>query len=241
MHQKRLALVCAQSYFRRMKRILCISALCLLCAAPLLRAQDAASAAAAASRQEAEENYNTLKGHVDDLLQGQADMNRRLEALAKDIADLRIEMSKPTGNYASQEDLKTLAQAVQEIDKKREADKELILKEMEKLAKVVSAPPPTHPHDKPPKSHPQDSENGNGSRSTSTSGGTGEHDQTGFYYVIKSGDTLSLIAQAYREQGIKVSTPQIVEANPNVNPAKLLVGTKIFIPAPKGSVLHDSK
>ncbi len=50
----------------------------------------------------------------------------------------------------------------------------------------------------------------------------------------KKDDTLSLIAQAYREQqGIKVTTKQIADANPNVNPAKLHVGMKIFIPAPK--------
>jgi LysM repeat protein len=217
-----------------MKRIFCFSALCLLCAAPFSRAQDAAtSAAAAASKQEAEENYNSLKGHVDDLIAAQADFNRRLEALAKDLADLRIEMTKPSANYANQDDLKALTQAVQEIDKKREADKDLILKEMEKLAKVVSAPPPVRDHVRTPK-HNSDSEAGSNSGNTTKDAG----DQTGFNYVIKNGDTLSLIAQAYREQGIKVTTKQIAEANPNVNPAKLLVNTKIFIPAPKGSVLH---
>ena len=230
-----------------MKRIVCFSALCLLSSAMLMRAQDTTTplpsspansgntAAAIASRQEAEENYNTLKGHVDDLIQGQADLDKRIQSLEKDIADLRMQMSKPTANnYASQESLKALADAVQEIDKKREADKELILKELEKLGKLVAgAPPMSHEsfHDSTSSIRRNSSEE--------SSAPVSHGDQPGFYYVIKSGDTLSLIAQAYREQGIKVTTHQIAEANPNVNPAKLLVGTKIFIPAPKGSVLKN--
>ncbi|HZV34477.1 MAG TPA: LysM peptidoglycan-binding domain-containing protein [Verrucomicrobiae bacterium] len=221
-----------------MKRFVCLSALGLLCFAPLLRAQDATTAAAAATRQEAEENYNNLKGHVDDLIAAQESLEKRIQMLEKDIADLRLEMSKPSANYASQDELKELAKAVQEIDKKREADKELILKEIEKLAKVVSAPPPTHIREKPPKAHHSESgTEGNSAPPITSDGG----DQTGFYYEIKSGDTFSLIAQAYREQGIKVYAHQIAEANPNVNPAKLLVGTKIFIPAPKGSSPKNPK
>ena len=213
-----------------MKRIVYFSAVCLLlhAGAPASRADDPAiSAAAAASKQEAEENYNALKGHVDELIAAQEDMQKHLQALSKEIADLRAEVSKPNGNYASQDDLKALSQALQEMDKKREADKDLILKEMEKLAKAVSAPPPSRGNSRPP---PSDS-------GTSTP----NPDQNGYYYTIKRDDTLSLIAQAYREQGIRVSTKQIVDANPNVNPAKLVVGMKIFIPAPKGSVLKPIK
>jgi Skp family chaperone for outer membrane proteins len=220
-----LALATAQSYFRSMKRICFFSAVCLLSLAPLARAQDAATAAAVASRQEAEENYNTLKGHVDDLVAARDDQAKQIQSLRKDIEDLRLQMSKPSGNYASQDDLKHLAAAVQDLDKKREADKELILKDMEKLGQAVAAPIPTTPHGN---SHPVVADPG-------TSAGPVSHDdQNGFYYTIKKDDTLSLIAQAYREQqGIKVTTKQIQEANPNVNPAKLKVGMKIFIPAPK--------
>ena len=217
-----LALVAAQSYFRRMKRIVYFFAACLLlharaCLASAGRMIHATAAAAAvASKQEAEENYNTLKGHVDELIAAQEDMQKHLQALSKEIADLRAEMSKPSGNYASQDDLKALSQALQEMDKKREADKDLILKEMEKLAKAVSAPPPSHGNPRPPPSE------------SGTS--TPNVDQNGYYYTIKRDDTLSLIAQAYREQGIRVSTKQIVDANPNVNPAKLVSRNEDFHP-----------
>jgi LysM repeat protein len=220
-----LALRNPQSYFRRMKRICRFTAFCLLAFAPLLRGQELnPNSPPPASREEAAENYNTLKGHVDDLLAAQADQLKQIQDLKKDLEELRQQISKPNGNYASQDDLKQLADAIRELDKKREADKELILKEMEQLGKTVSGPLPTHTSIKPVVSDP-------GSGATSSPG----PDQNGFYYTIKKDDTLSLIAQAYREQGVKVTSKQIADANPNVNPAKLHVGVKIFIPAPKGS------
>ena len=140
-----------------------------------------------------------------------------------------MQSSKPNGNFATQDDLKQLATAVQEIDKKREADKDLILKEMEKLGQAVTGQPT---HTSTP--HPNNQNTGN---SNSGAPPAANPDQTGFYYTIKKDDTLGLVAQAYREQGVKVSVKQIVDANPNLNPAKLRVGMKIFIPAPKGTTL----
>jgi TolA-binding protein len=220
-----LALTTAQTYFRSMKRIYCFSVVCLLGLAPLLRAQDSTgSAAAVASREEAQENYNTLKGHVEDMLAAQADQAKQIQSLRKEIEELRLQMSKPSSDYATAEDLKQLASAVQELDKKREADKELILKEMEKLGQAVSAPI-GHSTSKPLPMDPV------------SNSGNPPGDQNGFYYTIQKNDSLSLIAQAYREQqGLKVTGTQIAAANPNVNPAKLHVGAKIFIPAPKGFV-----
>jgi LysM repeat protein len=49
---------------------------------------------------------------------------------------------------------------------------------------------------------------------------------------VQKGDTLPAIAKAYREQGVKVTTAQIIKANPNVDPNKLFIGKKIFIPDP---------
>jgi len=208
-----------------MKRICRFSTICLLAFAPLLRGQELnPNTAAAASREEAAENYNTLKGHVDDLLAAQADQMKQIQELKKELENLRQQASKPAGNYASQEDLKQLADAIRELDKKREADKELILKEMEQLGKAVSAPEPSRGGSRPVAAEP-------GPRASST----GNSDQNGFYYTIKKDDTLGLIAKAYRDQGVKVTIKQIVDANPNVNPDKLHVGMKIFIPAPNGS------
>src|SRR4051812_33365451 len=123
-----------------MKRFSFWSIICLLCVAPIARAQ------APVASQEIEENYKILKGHVEDMLASQADQQKRISALAREISELRDQQSKHTGNYATQEDLSQLAKSVQEIDRKREADKELILKEIAKLGKTIASTPlpPSH-------------------------------------------------------------------------------------------------
>ena len=56
--------------------------------------------------------------------------------------------------------------------------------------------------------------------------------RSGYEYSIQRNDNLSIIAKAYRDQGIKVTTDQILKANPGLDPKNLKVGQKIFIPAP---------
>jgi LysM repeat protein len=56
--------------------------------------------------------------------------------------------------------------------------------------------------------------------------------QSGYEYSIQRNDNLSIIAKAYRDQGIKVTTDQILKVNPGLDPKNLKVGQKIFIPAP---------
>jgi LysM repeat protein len=207
-----------------MKRISAFSIICLLCAVSLVRGQE--NAAAALSPQEIEENYKSLKGHVQDMIDAQAAQDKRLQAMAREIAELRDQMSKPTGNYATQEELKRLADVVQEIDRKRVEDKEAIIKEIAKLGKTLAATPVHTPPSKPIVTEPVAAPKG---------------DETGFTYQVKPGDALSIIAQAYREQGVKVTVSQILAANPGLDATKLKSGQKIFIPAPKSAVAKNSK
>lgn len=179
-----------------------------LCSLPFgLRAQDAAT----------EERLNKLNGYVQDLLEDKANQHRQLESLAREVQSLREQMSKPTGNYASQEDLRRLAEAIKEIDEKREADKKLILKEIENLAKLFRSPP------SPPRS---------GERPSRPSE-TGNRNERGYEHIVSPGDTLSTISQAFREKGIKVSVDQILKANPGLVPERMQVGQKLWIPEPK--------
>jgi len=128
-------------------------------------------------------------------------------------------MNQPAANdNASVDDLKKLALQVQEIDKKRQADNEQILKAIEKLGKASSG---STGH----KSSP--------AVSTTTSPETTTLDAPkGYYYPIAAGDTVAAIAKAYRAQGVKVTTAQILAANPGLNPNSLIVGKKIWIPDP---------
>jgi regulator of replication initiation timing len=52
----------------------------------------------------------------------------------------------------------------------------------------------------------------------------------GFYHVVEKGETLTLICQAYRDKGVKVTVADIRKAN-SLGPKNVLqVGQKLFIP-----------
>jgi len=188
-----------------MKRIsFLLIGLTLATLTPTVRAQDAAT----------EERLNKLNGLVQDLVEDKANMKKQIDVLAKEITSLREQGSRAP-SAASAEDLRKLAEKIQEIDHKREADKELILKEIEKLAKTLK--------DGRPRLTPTPANSGSGTAAPA---------DKGYEYVVQTGDTLSAIVTAYREQGVKITVEDILKANPGLKATSLSVGKKIFIPAP---------
>lgn len=164
----------------------------------------------------AQQQIDKLSGQIQDLLDAQGVLTKRMEALEKEVNDLRDKLNQPgASDIASADDLKKLAAQVQEIDKKRQADNEQILKALEKLAKgggISSHKPAPVSNDTPAPSP--------GSK------------QKGYDYTIAAGDTISAVAKAYAAQGVKVSVDQIMAANPGLDAKKLFVGQKIFVPDP---------
>lgn len=187
-----------------MKRIWFLSTALLLAGAPAMPAQDAAT----------QERLDKLSGQIEDLVAGQKEQQKQIQAILKEVENLREQSAKPTVAYASQEDLKNVAEAVKEVDRKRLEDFEKIRTELQKLGRTISqaAPPP---------------------RRTPPTETTDKTSDKGFEYIVKKGDTLSLIVQAYRENNIKITTDQVLKANPGLKPEKMHVGQKIFIPAPQ--------
>lgn len=180
----------------------------LVFAVSLARAQDSAT----------QDQIDQINGKIQDLTDAQAVQDKRIDALEKEIGDLS-DKSSQSGAAASPDDLKKLAEQVQEIDKKRQDDNARILKELERLDRSLGVAPPSH------QAAPSTS-------ATSTDVATSSGSQKGYDYVIQDKDTLSAIARAYRAKGIKVTTDQILKANPGLDPKNLIVGKKIFIPAP---------
>ena len=179
-------------------------------------------AAARAQNAATQQQIDELNGRIQNLQDMQAVQGKRIEALEKEISDLRDKASQaPAVAPASGDDLKKLADQVQEIDRKRQEDRELILKEIEKLAKVSGSQAPSR---KPPQALATPVAD------NPTPAAPGP--QKGYDYTIQRGDTLLAIAKAYRDQGIKVTTDQILKANPGLDAKSLIVGKKIFIPAP---------
>ena len=92
--------------------------------APRVSAQDAAT----------QDQIDKLTGQIQDILDAQAEQGKRIDALEKKISDMQDKLNAPGGaDYASADDLKSLAQQVQEIDKKRQEDNQKILDAIAKL------------------------------------------------------------------------------------------------------------
>src|SRR5258706_13335609 len=157
-----------------MKRISIILSVLALCMTLAARAEDAAT----------EERLNQLSGKIEDLIASHEAQRKRVAELAREIDSLRDQQSKPTGNFASQEDLKRLADAVKEVDRKRMDDNEKIHSDLLKLSKSLAVPLP------PPKKKPA-----NAAGDTPIPDKPG-HKEDVAEYVVQSGDTLSVIVQA---------------------------------------------
>lgn len=56
--------------------------------------------------------------------------------------------------------------------------------------------------------------------------------QKGYYHVVAGGETLTLICEAYKQQGVNVSVSQVRKANGLTDKSVLKVGQKLFIPKP---------
>ena len=175
-----------------------------------VRAQDAAT----------QQEIDKLSGQLQDIIDAEAAQGKRLDALEHEIAALRDKVNTPVvNNYANSDDLQKLAAQLQEIDKKRLADRELILSKIEDLAKISAEPTHTHTYVKPPKVKPDDT--------------TPPPDDTQHYeHKVAAGENLSAIIKAFNEKGVKVTLQQVLKANPGLDPAKLYVGKTIIIPMP---------
>ncbi len=175
-----------------------------------------------------QQQMDKLSGQIQDLQAAQLQQSKRIEALEKQISDLQGQLNQPAANTANSDDLKKLAEQVQEIDKKRQEDNDRVLKELERLEKSLGAS--SSGHRSAPDISPDITLTPTPTRGHPTTGPSGP--QNGYDYTVRSGDTVLAIAKAYRAQGIKVTTDQILKANPGLDAKNMKVGQKIFIPAP---------
>lgn len=168
-----------------------------------------------------QQEIDKLNGQIQDMEAAQAAQEKHIEALQRQINKLSSQLNQSSNNeFASQDDLQKLAHQVQEIDKKRQADNQRVLKELEHLENTLGTPPSGRP------AAPKISSAGLKNHSSANG------QQSGYNYIVQKGDTISAIARAYRAHGVKVTTDEILKANPGLNPKSMKVGQKIFIPAP---------
>lgn len=148
------------------------------------------------------ERVNRLSAYVDELLADKARQQKQITDLTREVESLREQLQRTAG-AATPEQVAAVAEAVKQLDQKHRADMELVAKQIEKLGKTPVPVRPANP----------------------TPGSVG-----GYEYTIQSGDTLSAIAQAYRDRGVKVTVEDILKANPGLDPRKLQPGQVIIVP-----------
>ncbi len=211
-----------------MKRFFVLSGISFLTLAAA--GQDAAPAPAPAAeiaaKQGADERYERMAADIQALQTANDALQAKLTSLAQQLQDLRNQQTQSAGTFATPDDLKLLAGKIEEVDKKREEDKQAIAEEIRKsiadLKQALaegSAPARVIP------SKPVVSTNS-------------PDNGKGFVYKIQDGDSLSAIVHAYnadfKSKGMKtISLKQAKDANPDVDWNRLRVGQKIVIPQPQ--------
>jgi len=199
---------------------------------PQVSAPAAITAAATADKQAADERYERLASDVQALQTQNESLQNKIGALEDEIRKLRDEMGHQGDHAVTADDVKQLAQKIEEVDRKREDDKTAITEQVRNsiagLEKALGsgggsvAPPPSRV------STPRQPVNDNPPPNVAN----------GFVYTVHDGDSLSAIVHAYnvdfKSKGMKpITLKQAREANPNVNFDKLRVGQKIIIPRPE--------
>jgi LysM repeat protein len=200
----------------------------LLCLPALVQAQDTQEtpAAAAAERENTEANFKHINVKVELLEEALRTQKNRTTALVDEIHALRQEVDRLKSrneSAATQESIKRLADKIEEVDKKRRDDNELVLAQLKAIGKGLSRPAPQKEPTPPPANPKQDEP---------APPRSDKPPENGYVYNIKDKDTLVRIVTDLRAQGFKVTQKQIMDANPKVNWTRLRIGQPIFIPQP---------
>jgi prefoldin subunit 5 len=196
-----------------MKRQLFLGTLIVAFGLAATIAQDNSPAAA----QDVENRFQRLSSRIDDLEVSFQRFQKDLDKLESDIRGLRDQVSRVAdnaGNAANQESIKRLADAIEEVDRKRVKHQENVDSALREMEKLIVKGGGSGPRSKQPANPPEPHGGGKG-----------------YDYTVRSGDNPTKIAAALREQkGMKITANQIIAANPGVDWTKLKIGQKIFIP-----------
>ena len=204
-------------------KALFLLAICLIAGIPVESfAQNTSSAEAELQRSADYERYRALNAKIINiieaqelLLRRQQNLDQRLEELSRDIEKLKKGDDRNDADFVTRQELKVYVDKLKEIDEKREADKNLILKSIRDLAKIPMAPVPA------PKPR-----------------GNAPEDGPTYDYTVKAGDYLGDVIKAYNaefeKQGLRsIDIRQVERANPGLDPNRINVDQVIKIPIPQ--------
>lgn len=232
------------SYVAVMKRFVVGMALGSTLIGATLQGQNLTGADLIAARQELEEAEKMIRSDISTLQQRQDFLEREVRQLRDLVSGMRAEntalkdaVARMSAGYVNREELRSVVEKVQEVDRKRGDDKELILREFRELSKLPALPAPVDgPHsprstggsEKPvriekPASIPD------------TSPPKAEFAGDYYPHKVEANQTLGEIITAYNKQyEMKVKLSDVMKANPKLkDPKKLFVGQTVKIPVVK--------
>jgi LysM repeat protein len=186
----------------------------------------ASNAAAVAEQQGVDEKFKRIAADIESLRAAHQILLDKLSALDGELHQIRAEQARLSANAIGRDDLKPLAQKIEEVDKRRQEDKEAISGDIKKLAAHLEKLLTAAVAEPSPKSSIKPPPAGDGAATESTN-----------TYTVKAGDNFDSIKNAcntdFRSQGKKTITlKQIMAANPGVDPTQLKIGQRILIPLP---------
>ena len=166
------------------------------------------------------EEMRRLAGQLEDLRSALEAQQKKIRSLENQVDSLRTALREANQNttmklsdVVTRDDLKKLGNAIEEVDKKRIADRKLIVDEVQnQIANLASNLKPVAP---PPVTTQFEA----------------------YPHTVQAGEYVSTILDAYnaefKSKGKgQVTLEDIKKANPNMNINKIYVGQKIMIPDP---------
>lgn len=144
------------------------------------------------------------------------DLEARLKGITEKCENLLTENQKLRG------DLATLKSGLEKSEESRIKEREVLLKEIGSLISEKTKNVPSS-HDALLKVREEETKKT--SESTSP-----EKPESGFYYTVQKGDTLSAIADAYKANGVNITIQDIRDANKLTKKDVIRTGQKLFIP-----------
>ena len=185
-----------------------------------------------------------------DMIQSNAEANRvAVDAMKSDVSQLQA------SNADLKQQLASLQAAFDKAEAERTKERQVLVDEVAQLVASRSAGSAHSGHKHDPDSATAETSPASGTSpsaevhhaSSNDSAGSSAPDlnppadpdpepaprpQKGYYHVVESGETLTMICAAYRDQGVKVSISQVRKANGMTSKSTLKVGQKLFIPKP---------
>jgi LysM repeat protein len=234
--------------------VLLFSAALSLAAPMLLRAQDPGAAQDAEAAREKllkasdeldniqanSESTRTavdgVKTDVASLQQNVTTLQNENAALKQQLADLQAAFDQYKADQAKERQalIDNVASMIASSGGKSSKKKKTTAEASEKTASSSSSAPSTEVHSTTPDNAPSLAPPPDNSTTNATNDTPppAPKKEKGYYHTVVQGETVPIIAAAYRDAGVKVSSAQIRKANGLTPDSVLTPGQKLFIPKP---------